>query len=352
MKILVNDIAASSGGAKSILLELYRYLVDGGDQNEWYFLLGEPLIEPTEHIHVILLPKVKKSWLRRLWFDFISGRKTVAQIAPDVVFSMQNTLLCCGQKRQYIYLHQPLPFQKVKKFSFFKRAECVYAVYQYLIGFLIKWSIKRADGVFVQTKWMKQAITRYIPEDCVWVCPPCIDIRQDWQEQAVNIQQNQFFYPASSSIYKNHGLIYAAVSQLNQVCVTDFNVTLTLPQPPATAQSPAQIRWVGTLPIESVMAHYKHQILVFPSYIETFGLPLAEARLMGGMILAADTPFAREILDGYENAWFFDPFCAEQLTDLMKKAIGYQLPYTEPVVVQRTPHNTWAEILRILKENV
>jgi len=350
MKILVNDIAASSGGAKSILLDFYRYLLESNDENEWYFLLGEALIEETEHIHVILLPEVKKSWCRRIWFDLISSRKVVSQIAPDVILSLQNTAIACGHPSQYIYVHQPLPFQRVKRFSFMKKAERIYAVYQYLIGFLIKESIRRAKGVFVQTQWMNDAVCAYIDPAKVRVIAPSVPAGEKLSDQNVCIRQNRFFYPAGNMIYKNHDLLYRSVEALIADGFGDFQVDLTLEKTNACEAEQTALNCVGMLSRETVMENYKTQILVFPSYIETFGLPLAEARLMKGMIFAADTPFAREILDGYKNAWFFDPFDYLQLKELMKKAICGELQYEPVEEAQVMPESTWAELINTLKE--
>lgn len=350
MRVLVNDIAASSGGAKSILLDFYRYLVDSNDENEWYFLLGEPLIEQTDNIHVILLPEVKRSWFGRLWFDAISGRKLVASLAPDVILSFQNTAISCGDIPQYVYVHQPLPFQKVKRFSFLKREEQIYAVYQYLIGFLIKRSVSQASGVFVQTRWMAEAVADYTNREKILVVTPAIHAKEDKALDITRMQYNQFFYPAGASIYKNHAVIYGAVQALAEEGVTDFQVDLTLEKPPSAGDLPEQIDWVGMLPRSEVMDRYTRSILIFPSYIETFGLPLAEARLMKGIVLAADTPFAREILDGYENAWFFEPFNVVQLKELMKKAICGQLKWRPVSERSAVPQAAWADLINALKE--
>lgn len=350
MRILVNDIAASSGGAKSILLEFYRFLVESGDTNEWFFLLGEQLVEETENIHVILLPQIKKNWCRRLWFDCVSGRRLVRRIAPDVIFSMQNTAIFCGDIPQYIYVHQSLPFQNVKQFSFLKKTERVYAVYQYLIGSFIKWSVKYARGIFVQTQWMKEAAAKYIAPEKILVVPPSIFLEENMEQPPVPMQRNHFFYPANGAIYKNHGAIMDAVKLLNEEGITDFRVDLTLDAPVGSAENLTQITYLGMLPRETVIEKFRSNILLFPSYIETYGLPLAEARLMHGLILAADTPFAREILDDYENAWFFDPFDVTQLKDLMKKAICGQLQWQPVSIRSQTPRSTWADLLNRLKE--
>lgn len=346
MRILVNDIAASSGGAKSILLEFYRFLVESGDKNEWIFLLGEQLVEETENIHVILLPHIKKSWFRRLWFDCVSGRQLVKRIAPDVIFSMQNTAIFCGDMPQYIYVHQSIPFQTVKQFSLIKKTERVYAVYQYLIGSFIKWSVKYAQGIFVQTQWMKDAAEKYIAPEKILVVPPSVSVEEYMDRSPVPMQRNHFFYPANGAVYKNHEAIMEAVKLLIAEGITDFQVDLTLDASIDPAEKPAQITYVGTLPREVVMEKYRSSILLFPSYIETYGLPLAEARLMQGLILAADTPFAREILHGYQNAWFFDPFDPSQLKELMKKTITGEITLRHAEQTEMTQDNSWEQVVK------
>ena len=46
--------------------------------------------------------------------------------------------------------------------------------------------------------------------------------------------------------------------------------------------------------------------MLFPSYIETFGLPLIEAASFGIPILAADMDYAREVMVDYEGVKFLD----------------------------------------------
>ena len=63
-----------------------------------------------------------------------------------------------------------------------------------------------------------------------------------------------------------------------------------------------------------MFAQYARSVLVFPSYIETIGLPLLEARSVGAPILAADCLYARDGVEDYEKAEF--------LETLMRKKIG------------------------------
>ena len=50
-------------------------------------------------------------------------------------------------------------------------------------------------------------------------------------------------------------------------------------------------------------------------------VPLAEARQLGTVILASDCPFCHEVLEGYENAYYFHPFREEELAELMEQVI-------------------------------
>lgn len=116
MRIVVNDIAASEGGAMSVLRDLHSDIISSGDENEWIFLLGEKFIEESDNIKVLTFPKIKTSWIKRLDFDFISGKKIINKLQPDIYLSLQNTATIGVKAPQYVFLHQPLPYQKEKIF--------------------------------------------------------------------------------------------------------------------------------------------------------------------------------------------------------------------------------------------
>ena len=75
MRIVVNDIAASKGGALTILKDFYNCVKENDTENEWIFLLGDNLLEETDNIKVITLPHIKSSWAKKLLFDRFTGKK-------------------------------------------------------------------------------------------------------------------------------------------------------------------------------------------------------------------------------------------------------------------------------------
>lgn len=345
MRIIVNDIAASSGGAMTVLRDFYNYIREHDTKNEWIFLLGGPYIEETKHIHVILLPEVKQSHWKKLKFDIFTGKKFVTELQPDVVFSLQNIITFGLKIKQLVYIHQSIPFQTTKWFSFFHGEERSLAIYQYLIGKFINISAKYADRVIVQTQWMKNSVCKHakIPSEKVSAILPTVGNLSAYRKPHSFIP-TQFFYPTSNAIYKNNQLIYDACELLNQKGYSDFNVKLTLPN----KEERKNITYTGTLPREQILEEYNHSTLIFPSYIETFGYPLAEAQQMGTLVFASNCPFSHEVLAGYKNAYFFNPFQPQSLADLMEQVLlGFIVLH--PTMELPSQESGWGKIITLLE---
>lgn len=314
MRIVVLDTAASVGGALSILKDFYAYLVSSQDGNEWIFLLSDQHVQETDHIKVHLLKKKKLNWLHRLWFDIYKGGKYINKLMPDAVLSLQNTLPRGIKGPKHLYIHQPIPFQTQKRFSFLKKEERIYAVYQFIIGHSIKKSVRRADCVVVQTEWLKKAIEDMNGGSGKVI--KCMPVVEEQTFERGEYSHNYFIYPAAPIVYKNHRIIEEACRMLRGKGIENFRVDFTF-----EGEDENGIHYVGSLARTELFRRYTQGTLLFPSYIESFGYPLKEARGVGGFILAADCDFAHELLQGYENAYYFDPFSPEQLAALMEKVI-------------------------------
>lgn len=343
MRIVVNDIAAEYGGALTVLKSFYEYILYNDTENEYIFLLSRPLLEETERIKIVICDNVKKSGLHKMKFDFFSGKKLINSLDPDYVLSLQNIITFGVKARQGVYVHQSIPFQKEKNFSFLKGAERGTAFVQKFIGRIIKKSVKKADDVFVQTKWMKENVAEMckVSPDKVSVVPFESDIPKDL-EKAHSYPNNEFFYPATfEGIYKNHECIYHATDILSEEGISDYHFSLTLPKEDQPKRE--LITHCGLVDKQTLFEMYQNSVVVFPSYIETIGLPLIEARESNSLLLVADCQYSRETLNGYTNAYFFDPFKPKELADLMKKVFVRKLDfYTQEQT--ETVNNGWKVI--------
>ena len=338
-KIVVNDIAASSGGALTVLLEFYEAVKRCTADAEWIFILSEKYIEETEKIKVVLLPKVKRH-INRLVFEYCSGAKIINRYKPDVYFSLQNTTIrgCIG--KTITYVHQSLPFQDKKTYSYFKRDEFDMAVIQKILGRVIKQSIKKSDLVIVQTKWMEKAVKQECKvQNVLQIYPafPNVPYKAEYRNT------NTFFYPTSNAAYKNNDVLLQAQKHLNN---EGINTKVILTNDGCIDEK--NIEFIGRIEKDEVYKYYSKSCLVFPSYIETFGYPLVEARMEGSIILASDTEFSHELLEDYVNAYFFDPFNSDELYELMKKVANGEIERKQEVALPamlQNESNSWDRLV-------
>lgn len=346
MRIVVINTAASSGGALSILKDFYQYVKENDNINEWIFLLSDYYIESTDNITVKVISNSKKK-INRLKLDNFNGYRLVNQYNPDIVFSMQNTTIANLTVPQVLYLHQPIPFQKIKKYSFFKKDEFKYAIIQHILGANIKYGLNRADKVIVQTNWMKNAIieqTKIVDND-ILVIPPSISIKELSENESRPFKGNSFFYPTSLLPYKNISLIEEACNYIDSIEPNlDYKVDITV----EAKFKNDHINSIGMVSRDEVYNKLSNEVLIFPSYIETFGLPLAEGRYLNTIIFAANTPFSNEILEGYNNSFYFKPFNEKELGKLMLDSIKGRIVKYPPSIKSRINSNSWERVYKLL----
>jgi glycosyltransferase involved in cell wall biosynthesis len=328
MNILVYDVAAEYAGALTILKTFYNEVISYKDKtHNWYFVVSTDELEDCGNVEIIRVPWVKKSWLHRWWYDKFYARKLVEQYNIDLVFSMQNMPIEGVKCRQIVYLHQSLQFSPVR-FSFWKSSERTFWVRQNIIGNMMKRTLKGADLIIVQTQWMKEATKNWLGDFCkqIKVISPQIEIKTLYGRN-VGREKNLFIYPAGDGIHKNHQLVITACEILQQRNIT-YRVLFTINHNDRryarklysqVKRKGLNIEFVGMVNNDEIMKLYEKSTLVFPSYLETFGLPLLEAKMTNSTILCSDLPFAHEILDNYNNVKFFDFKDAKQLADYMEK---------------------------------
>ena len=330
MKTMVFDVPAESGGALTILGQYYERAINDSNK-EWIFVISTPYLKECKNIKVINFPWVKKSWLHRIVFDKLIAYKLVQKYRVDEVLSLQNVVIPNVKVKQTLYLHQPLPFVE-KRYSITSNYK--FWVYQNIISRMIYKSLKEADKIIVQTEWMLNAVMNKvkIEREKISVEQPKFNIKVSKKYESNNDKNTTFFYPASGLEYKNHRIIVESTKELVSKGITNFKVILTLKGDESghikhlyriVKSKGLPIDFIGQVNLNEVYEYYSKTILLFPSYIETFGLPLLEARLHETPILASNCEFSREILEGYKKVNYFDPFDSKGLHVLMKHHLQF-----------------------------
>jgi len=303
--IIVNATALDKSGALSIL----RQFVDNipNDNHRWLIFISDKITLSTNNKNVRLESiSGVKSMPKRFWWDIIGLRKWLKDynINPVAAISLQNTGFKVGKSvPSFIYYHQPLPFFNIS-WNPLKKTERSFWFYKYIYPFFVSLFLTKSTRIFVQLDFIRKEFARHFhhPENIIDVFSPSIVKPSTCHSKEDKSDALTIFYPAMGYFYKNHRVIVDALELTNQ----NIEVYFTTDKPTDYKQD-NRIHWIGQVSYDQVCQMYDNcDAVVFPSYIETYGLPLVEAAMTGVPIIASDLPYAREVLNGYEGVTFVE----------------------------------------------
>jgi len=361
LKILVIDTSARKGGALSILKDFLKYIDQNDNGINWVFVIStRDIIAHNKNIEIITSKFPVLNWLFRILWEMFAVPFLISRKEIDIVISLQNTAMFITRKPVVLYVHQSLPFTEEKvKLPLRKMFKITF------LRFFIGKSARRSEKVIVQTEWMKNALVRTysISDKQVVVIPPSVG-RLVCKKTDVSNDCFKFFYPAGASSYKNFKVIIKAAEILKKEGCTKFKIYLTIKgnENRYAAHIKNEIlvkglgdslKLVGYIERAKVLNMYCSCILVYPSLIESFPLPLLEARMLGSVVISSDKPFAREILYNYQKGFFFNPYSPEDLAQKMKYVMDNfskinEIGFREEDFERYSEKETWGKIVRLL----
>jgi glycosyltransferase involved in cell wall biosynthesis len=190
--------------------------------------------------------------------------------------------------------------------------------------YLFRKNCRFVECFLVQTDVVKNALMRSygISESRIKVVP---HPAPDWAKSSVGKEKTggngrlTLFYPAAAHLHKNHRIL-GGMEQFRDVSDREFRVIVTL-RPFEITPELKRLGWVepiGRLSPEGCLEQYrKSHALFFPSVLESFPLPLAEAMSLGLPVVCSDLPYARWVCE--EQAIYFDPHDAASACRAIKE---------------------------------
>lgn len=364
--IVVSAVNLRKGGTLTILRQCLAYLSQQAGRLDWRVvaLVHRRELADYPNIEYIELPWSIKGWGKRLWCEYVTMGRLSRQIGEiDLWLSLHDTTPRVQAKRQAVYCQTSFPFMRWRLSDF--RFDVKIPLFAMFTRLAYRIGIHRNRYLVVQQEWLRQGFSEMFgiaPERFIVAPPPKQAEVFDNIAPVASLGLYTFIYAATPDSHKNFETLCLASERLEQVLGQErFRVLLTISGDENKYASWLKARWghvkslefIGLQPRESLFAYYASaDCMVFPSRIETWGLPISEfVDVHGGVrpLLLADLPYAHNTAAGAHDVGFFPPCDAEGLAQLMHERLdgyrGMELP--KKIIAQPMAHD-WDELFILL----
>ena len=333
--IVISAVNIRKGGTLTVLRDCLQYL-SSRPEYEVTALVHKQALCDYPGIKYIEIPWSIKGWARRLWCEYVTMHGVSLDIANregqeiDTWLSLHDTTPRVEARHREVYCHTSFPFlkwtlrdlvmdPKIPLFALFTR-------------FAYRINIHRNDCLIVQQAWFRDGLSRItgFPKEKIRVIPPKVSVAGIVPENIVS-KVPLFLYVSTPDCHKNFETLCEAARLLeDQVGTGKFRVVLTISGTENRYARWLRKRWgtvssiefQGLMPRKKLFGYYRAATcFVFPSRVETWGLPITEYQLLnGGRMLLADLPYAHETSG--EKGIFFPATDARRLKELLYENIA------------------------------
>jgi len=315
MNIGINTLFVNPnrGGAKTYLSNLVRHLAKV-DSNNTYFLfvssLNEGIFERLgKNFKKILIPLRSDNRLLRLFYEQFVIPLYIRRHKIDVLFSPGNIATLFPGCKQVLTIHGPLVIRKLRQRYAPGEISKLQALFY---DFMLPLSVKRADMIIAVSqdikRWLLQGVN--IPATKVRIVYEGVDpklLRSTVADETMGVKRPYILFLSTLFRYKNADKLIKAFAYAKQQWEIPHSLVIA-------GRDPAgQVDWLrrlakdlgvldsiyflGRIPHEQVGNLYRYaDLFVYPSTVESFGLPALEAMACGTPVIGSNRCSVPEII--------------------------------------------------------
>lgn len=274
----------------------------------------------------------KKNWLFRLYCEYVYFRKVSKSLKPHIWLSLHDISPNVKANIRAVYCHNSTPFYKPSLANIrFNYKEYLFSLFY---RYLYQINIKKNDYVIVQQNWMRIEFCKLFNLNHNKVIVAYPERKKIGHIENITNENSccLFFFPAFPRTFKNFEVVCRACELLNDKGCYNYKVVFTISGEENayakyiynTYKHIQEIDFKGIISHEEVLCLYRiTDCLLFPSKLETWGLPISEFTICHKPILVADLPYAYETAAGTTCTCFFNPDdfveLAKRMEDVIKK---------------------------------
>jgi len=364
-KIVISAVNIVEAGPLTILKDCLTYLSQFAENNNF------EIIAIINRKGLIDLPNItyqyydwpKKNWFKRIWFEYVSLKKISKDIGPVYLWvSLHDTSPSVYAEKRAVYCHNAFLFYNwsIKELKFAPKI----ALFAMLTRFIYWPNIKKNNYLIVQQEWLRTGLSKVYnlnPKSIIVSKPTNLNLNHELANPVEPFRKFTFIFPGSPNSHKNFDILCEATAILSKEGLNeDFEVIITISGNENPYAESLKSKWgeVKALnfygfvkKVELEQIYQKAHCLVFPSKIESWGLPISEFSIYGKPMLLANLPYAKETAQGSQQVSFFEPNDANQLANQMKKLIQSDFSILNPVQHQAVlePYvNGWKQLFNKL----
>lgn len=365
--IIISGINLFEGGPLSIISDFLSSLNSSRHKDDFNFIA---LVHKKSlftggnfnNIEFLEFPKSRKSYLYRLYYEYIYFKKLANERNACYWISLHDITPNLKNVIQVVYCHNPSPFNTVNYKDFFRQP--TYFFFRLFYKYLYKINIKKNEYVIVQQLWIKHRFVNMFnlnPRQIIIAPPKVPTISKKYTEPSKNKPSSKktFFFPTYPRPFKNIEVICEAIKRLPEDTQSHLQVIITIDGYEnqyskfllKKYRRINSINFIGLLSRERVYDFYANSdVLIFPSKLETWGLPISEFKQFNKPIFVSNLPYALETVGDYNQVSFFDPNDVKKLSMLIENAVygKFNFEKTKPTTYESPIAKDWEELIKIL----
>ncbi|MEH3124155.1 MAG: glycosyltransferase [Sphingomonas phyllosphaerae] len=370
--LVVSAVNFSEGGPLTVLIDSLETAV-ATLKPDWQItaLVHDEKLVADINVKAIAFPESKIGWLKRIKLEWIKFHDLFDRKPIDLWLSLHDITPRVIARRQAVYCHNPSPFYKSRLSETFYDPK--FFIFNKLYMFVYRSFAKRNYAIIVQSDWMREEFRKAIGHENIIVARPTLhkkspsevifSPRQHYLRCPTPQTPIRFLYPALPRVFKNIEVICEAVKKLSPDARNLVDIRLTF--------DGTENRWAAALarryrnePGISLIGRQNRtqmtgeyqacDVVLFPSRLETWGLPITEAKEFDKPLLLADRPYAHETVGEYDNLEFIGVNDVGAWADAIERIVrGTWRPSASQAFDPLQPYAAdWPALWRLLTEGL
>jgi glycosyltransferase involved in cell wall biosynthesis len=336
MRIAVNALSAQPGGGMTFLRQLLQSLLSIDRLNRYLILSTEEQLSAlgvsshgNENVEILICPP--RSWIRRGIWEQTAMLRLLTQRRVDVLYSPGNLGPLVSSIPSVVVVQTVDPLLRE-----YQGTPLAFQFKQWVLRGMMRISTVQAHRVIAVSEYVQKLLVAQFcltPSsiEVIHHGSPTLQHSPTGKEDSATLDPGSYLLAVSNIRYnKNYLRLLEAIQLLSEMTTepvklliagrVEHRACFAELQRFIAVHSLDSVQFLGGVRPDKLAILYRNALgLVFPSQLESFGLPVLEAMAYGIPVVASSIDPVKEICS--DAILYFDPFQPAQMAEQMKRIL-------------------------------